>query len=642
MRRALFALFLAAAIPLRAEIAMPTLPPEAAAPWTPGEYTPTHFPKPSVAPLGDGFVVAWFDGMDERIQLVHRDGTRATDNGTSVATLQFDGSVLYPPVVASRGDTAAVVWALSNGVFVNMVHADGTIEKAKGVSGDGLPFVAASHDGFLIVLISGKGAAGQFLDASGNPVGVKFTIDPELSYFTAVASNGSDYLVMTRTFDRVKTWLGSRSSGIARGAVFNAFQPIDLAAVWDGSQYVVAWSEMDGTHVASVGDDGSVRSAPHGAAPGAVRDVVSSGDGATIITQPPQFVRLLRGTTIPIASGAFDLPDAGAAAQNGNDVLVAGAQRLHGVVSDLASRTSPIVIAFAPISQSGPQVASGDTLSVIGWHEGSFSTGSSTVRFARFTPAGIIDIVDMPSVPFRLDASGYRIAIATIENRAVALRAIDSQGNLWPPEILVPAPASLRTFFTLGGVVIVPTGTAVVWSEATSTPTGLGPTTLHVTFERGPTVNLGTIDNDSVTATWDGKSVVVVATVNHDVVVKAVGVDGVRWTLPLRLSGATSFIAMASNRAGRTLIARSYDLAVINPDGKLLRVVRMSEQVTGSAAFGPTGFVFATFRNFLRIDGDGNLLGSESLPTTDWFGVAVAPAAIAYTRDSRLYLGSAF
>src|ERR1051325_1470568 len=130
MRKNSFAILLALAIPLRADIVMPTLPPQPAVLWTPGDYTPTHLPKPSAAPLGDGFVVAWFDGLDERIQLIGRDGKRASDNGTSVARLAFDGSILYPPVVASRGDTAAVVWALSSGVYINIVHAGGTIEKA--------------------------------------------------------------------------------------------------------------------------------------------------------------------------------------------------------------------------------------------------------------------------------------------------------------------------------------------------------------------------------------------------------------------------------------------------------------------------------------------------------------------------------
>jgi len=478
---------------------MPLLPPQPAMPWPPDDYTPTHLPKPSAAPLGDGFVVAWFDGMNERVQRIGRDGTRASDNGISIATLNLDGTVLYPPVVASRGDRAAVVFAVSDAVYISVVHADGTIDRAHQVASHGLPFIAATSRGYLLVLISNNGAAGLVLDADGAAVGGKFAIDPQLTYFAAVASSGSESLVITRGFDRVKTWVVQPGGGVAPGAAIPAFQPSDLAVVWDGSQYVVAWSEDDGAHVAGVASDGSLRAAPHPVAPGAVRDVVSSGDGATLVTQPPQFVRFAPGTTIPIAHGVFDLAEAGAAAQNGSAVLVAGAQRLDGVISDGA----PFVIAFAPIAQTNPRVASGDSLSVVSWSEGVATSNTRAARLARFTSAGILDVIDLPAVPMVLDAAGFRVAIGTIENGAIALRGIDPQGNLWPAKVLVPPPATPQTFRVLGGVVITPASTAVVWYDVTSTPSGLRLTSLHIAFERGPTIDLGTIDFsfDAVAAT---------------------------------------------------------------------------------------------------------------------------------------------
>jgi len=634
MRRALFAICLAAAMPLRAglgpEIAMPLLPPQPAIVWAPGDYTPNPLARPSVAPLGDGFVVAWFDGMSERVQLVGRDGTRASDNGTALATLVFDGSVLYPPVVASRGDSAAVAFAVSESVYVRIVRADGTIGPAQQAATHGLPFLAATGDGYLLVLISNNGAAGQFLDAAGKPVGTKFTIDPQLTYFAAVASNGSGSLVVTRSFDRVKTWLVLPGGGVAPAAVFTAFQPADPAVVWDGSQYVVAWSETDGAHVGAVASDGSLRAMPRLVASGAVRDVVSSGNGATLVTQPPQFVRFAQGTTVAIASGSLDLPEAGAAAQNGDAVLVAGAQRLDGVIAGSA----PFAIAFAPIVQNTPRVASGASLSVVTWSEGVAS--SYVTRLARFTPDGVLDVIDLPAVPMVLDASGFRVAIATIENGAIALRAVDPQGNLWPAEVLVPRTAS-STFRTLVAVVITPATTAVVWYDTTPQATT---SSLHVSFERGPTIDVGTIDFSpgSVAATWDGNAVVVAAPLHGQLIAKGVAAGGVRWTRALSIDSATSFVAIASNRAGRTIVARSRDLAVLDGNGALVRTVRMTDQITGSAAFDGSAFTFATFTHLLRFDADGQKIGSDDLRTPDWFGVAVAPAAIAYTRGSRVYI----
>lgn len=636
MRRALFAMLLAAAMPLRAglgpEIAMPLLPPQPASVWSPGDYAPNPLAKPALAPLGDGFVVAWLDGLTERVQRIGRDGTRATDRGAVIASLALDGSIFYPPVVASRGDSAAVAFTVTETVYIRIVHADGTSGPQVQPGTHGLPSLAATGDGYLLVTISSSGAAGQFLDAAGSPVGTIFTIDSQLSYFAAVASNGSSSLVVTRSFDRVKTWLVTRGGGVQPGAAFTAFQPADLAVVWDGSQYVVAWSERDGAHVAATASDGSLRAAPQLVSSAAVRDVVSSGNGATLVTQPPQFIRFAPGTTVAIARASLDLPEAGGAAQNGNDILVAGAQRLDGVIIGRA----PFVVADAPIAQSTPRVAGGASLSVVAWSEGAGLAGYVT-RLARFTPDGILDIIDLPAVPMVLDASGYRVAIATIENGAIALRGIDPQGNLWPAEVLVPAPTSSQTFRTLTGVVITPATTAVVWYDTTSVAT---PSSLHVTFAHGPTIDLGANDFSpgSIVATWDGNEVVVAAPLNGQMTAKGVTEGGVRWTRALSLEGATFYVSIASNRAGRTIVGRSRDLAVLDGKGALVRTVRMTDQVTGSAAFDGSAFTFATLKHLLRFDAEGKQIGSDDLPTPDWFGVSVSPAAIAYSRDSRVYI----
>lgn len=365
------------------------------------EVVGSHQETPDVAPLGDGFLVVWADGREDgpgiRATRVSSQGAVVDQDGIDVSTGGPDKS---EPAVASRGDTALVVWA--DGTEGNAdirgtrVAVDGTLMDA---------------DSFAVTAATGD------------------------QRHPATASDGTDFLVgwedhrtkrpvvhtgrVTADADMVDPG----GTPVARGGI----RPT-MASTGDG--YLVAWTdigrrradEVRGQHVGADGTTSGSTSFLVGAS-GYTTPAAAAGPGGYLVTwdqvgnSSDIFANLVPASAGPadtkgiLVSGAPNEQVSPAAAWDGTNYLVAWSDDRAG--ADIyASRVRPdgtildgtgFAVSTADNSQVRPKVAWNGTTHLVVWQD--YRSDETPLYGARVTSDG--RVLDPDGI--RLTPRGLRV-----------------------------------------------------------------------------------------------------------------------------------------------------------------------------------------------------------------------------------------
>jgi hypothetical protein len=374
--------------------------------------------RPAVAPLGDGFLVAWEDHRPDNPGIR---GARVTTAGDVLDPTGFDIATGAPdkedPALASDGTQALVVWVHSTSgnadVLGRRVASDGTLldggplALVSGVADERNHAVAAGGTGFLVVWESHRGPAPMVYATRVTAAGV--VTDREALLISqgpadggnpAVASDGSNYVVTwSDSVGRARQVRGRRVSqaGRAEGASFvvasdpSGWLAPSPAIACCASGYLVAWDGEGNLY------DIYAKSVPASGLPG---------------DDPPSLV-----------SGQIVSQEEPAVVGNGNGYLAVWSEARSWTGDIYASRIPPegtavdgtgIAVSTATNSQVRPQVAWNGTVHFVVWVD--YRTNESEAYGARITAAGTV-----------LDPDGIRVSPPGVSVSDVAVSSDGSE-----------------------------------------------------------------------------------------------------------------------------------------------------------------------------------------------------------------------
>jgi len=275
---------------------------------------------PAIATDGDSFLVAWRDVRANRSVILAR---RIHDSGDLT---DFTGIILGDapqtidaPAVVWNGTTYLVVWRRNGGLASAAVSRDGRVistEQHYGPAGVEANYpVALAWNGtkHMAVVDTNHRLSAMFLAPDGRELSRWFPVPGGRGQGAqAVASNGSDFLVVFSDFDagvsvvqamRIDANGGSRDAAaiqIARTPIPGTsyrFESSYPAVAWDGSRYVVIWT-TDGVRARTVDAGGKL---------GTEQVLAPAGERVAIAVRDGELFLAWNTPATPLYGSAYDL-----------------------------------------------------------------------------------------------------------------------------------------------------------------------------------------------------------------------------------------------------------------------------------------------------------------------------------------------
>ena len=255
--------------------------------------------EPAVASAGSDYLVVWTDGRSSPYDIygarVQGDGTVMDSGGIPISTAP---DFQFNPAVSSDGTNYLVVWqdlreVKASEIYAARVNREGIVLEpngfpiSAGTNAQGWPAAAFNGKDFLVVWTQARESVERQGDICGarvstdglvlDPATISISRAPNAQNLPAVASAGSDFLVIWADTRNTVTTNGNTFGGEIYGARVNAdggvldpdgfqisnlafrahpalaFNGIDFLAVWDGSpgpstnsQIRAAWIDQSG------------------------------------------------------------------------------------------------------------------------------------------------------------------------------------------------------------------------------------------------------------------------------------------------------------------------------------------------------------------------------------------------------------
>jgi len=561
-----------------------------------------------VASDGHGFLVVWSSSANfgSFLQLLDAGGRPLLPSSAMISP-SFD--TVYG--VASNGNGYAVLLGGANGLYVMRVTPDGRQMPPVLVRQRSLNAAIASARGGYLMLVD---SAIRLLDGDARPLGGPINV-PGGAPWTALATDGTDYVLMGSVSVCPNCGTKIVAVRVAANGVYDdswtfAVEPADLSssvqAVFDGKEYVAAWSRENSTYRAVLSPYGLVAVA-RAVANQPIASLAAMHDGSLLLLRQGNAVTTLRlgpgGEPLDGEPQALAAKEsiAAAATNAAGDTFVVQGHPLQGRFLAGAEALHPIAMEPRPQEVIG-LVTAGDS-DLVAWREGTSAEPQEIVamRVRNGAPSGprqVIASLDA-SRNVSIVAAGNRVLFywpATPNGTAIRYsyvgRVLEADDTLSPlldlGEILTPIGSTGPAFVTFRVQ-----GTELRWSlSEPGQPPG---------SEKTYTVKNGSLYPGAFSATRGGYLVAFTREPGPSVVVGSFTEDGtLRGDLKQAVFGPVP--RLAGDGAGHTLLSEWRQAVILDDDGNVTAGPLDIPIAPFGAVWTGTDFLLHDGREVMRLD----------------------------------------